>query len=330
MQSALPSRWMARSGLLLATTLAAGCASAPPSSPPVAPAQAVESVAPPPDYVPVVRYGRYTLVELAPTAAQQDLLQVVDVAVPHTLHASVGDAVRHVLQRSGYRLCDAHDADALLTLPLPAAHYRLGPVVLHDALLTLAGPAWNLQVDHGTRRVCFTRAPGAQVAVLEGPLADLAEQVELLQRQPAAVTQARYDTEHQSVTQRLADIELALGERLVAGDLRPLQDRLAHLEARQAQRPVSQAAPRPPAAETPRPKPAGPSFQLLGVELRADERFLSIRPYGASALSQVRLLRVGEEEDGWRLETIEDGSATFHRAGERLRIAVPAHQGGSR
>lgn len=175
-----------------------------------------------------------------------------------------------------------------------------------------------------------TRAPGAQVAVLEGRLADLAEQVELVRRQPAAVAQARYDTEHQAVTQRLADIELAQGERLVAGDLRPLQDRLAHLEARQAQRPISQAAPRPPAPETPRPKPAGPSFQVLGVELRADERFLSIRPRGANALSQVRLLRVGEEEDGWRLESIEDGSATFHRAGERLRIAVPAHQGGSR
>lgn len=159
MQSALPSRWMARSGLLLASTIAAGCASAPPSPPPVASSQAVESVTPPPAFVPVVRYGRYTLVELAPTEAQRDLLlQVVDVAIPDTLHASVGDALRHVLRRSGYRLCDGHDADALLTLPLPAAHYRLGPAVLRDALLTLAGPAWDLQVDHGTRRVCFTQA----------------------------------------------------------------------------------------------------------------------------------------------------------------------------
>jgi len=157
MQTALPSRWTAHSGLLLATTLAAGCASAPPS--PLASSQTVGSVALPPAYVPVVRYGRYTLVELAPTAAQQNLLlQVVDVAVPDTLNASVGDALRHVLQRSGYRLCDGHDADALLTWPLPAAHYRLGPVVLRDALLTLAGPAWDLQVDHGTRRVCFTQA----------------------------------------------------------------------------------------------------------------------------------------------------------------------------
>jgi len=158
MQTALPVHWTARSGLLLATTLAAGCANSPPS-PPIVSSQAVESVASAPAYVPVVRYGRYTLVELAPTEAQRDLmLQVVEVDIPDTMHASVGDALRHVLQRSGYRLCDAHDADALLTLPLPAAHYRLGPVMLRDALLTLAGPAWDLQVDHGTRRVCFTQA----------------------------------------------------------------------------------------------------------------------------------------------------------------------------
>lgn len=112
-----------------------------------------------PELIPVVRYGRYTLVELTPAAAQQDLLlQVIDVAIPDTLYASVGDAIRHVLLRSGYQLCEGHDVNALLTLPLPVAHYRLGPVVLLDALLTLAGPAWDLQVDDGRRQVCFTPA----------------------------------------------------------------------------------------------------------------------------------------------------------------------------
>jgi conjugative transfer region protein (TIGR03748 family) len=109
------------------------------------------------ELIPLARYGRYTLVELAPAAAQRDLLlQVIDVAIPDTLHASVGDAIRHVLLRSGYQLCEGHDANALLTLPLPVAHYRLGPVVLLDALLTLAGPAWDLQIDESRRQVCFT------------------------------------------------------------------------------------------------------------------------------------------------------------------------------
>ena len=143
--------------LLFATALAAGCVgNAPPSVPPDETFAAVQSA---PAHAPAVRYGRYTLVELAPTAAQRDLLsQVVEVSVPDTLHASVGDALRHLLLRSGYRLCDGADSETLLGLPLPAAHYRLGPMLLRDALLTLAGSPWRLQVDEPQRQVCFARA----------------------------------------------------------------------------------------------------------------------------------------------------------------------------
>ncbi|MFV3091282.1 PilL N-terminal domain-containing protein [Ectopseudomonas khazarica] len=157
-----------RSCLLLAA-LVAGCATPPAPSP--VPAE-VTVPAPGPEYVPVVRYGRYTLVELTPTAAQQDLLvQVVDVSIPSTLHASVGDALRHVLQRSGYQLCSRGDTDALGSLPLPAAHYHLGPLQLRDALLTLAGPARTLHVDHATRSVCFSQ-PHATPAESAPAIAD--------------------------------------------------------------------------------------------------------------------------------------------------------------
>ncbi|MFZ3118192.1 MAG: PilL N-terminal domain-containing protein [Variovorax sp.] len=142
---------------LLLAALVAGCATPPPLSPVPDPVPD-EVAAPAPEYVPVVRYGRYTLVELIPTAPQQDLLlQVVDVSIPGTLHANVRDALRHVLQRSGYQLCSGRDIDALGSLPLPAAHYHLGPLQLRDALLTLAGPARTLHVDHATRSVCFSR-----------------------------------------------------------------------------------------------------------------------------------------------------------------------------
>lgn len=109
-------------------------------------------------WIPIARYGRYTLVELAPQAAQQNLLlQVVDVSIPPTPPPSVVDGLRHVLQRSGYSLCDDDpDVAVLHELPLPAAHLQLGPVFLHDALLTLAGPAWELEVDDRARQVCFT------------------------------------------------------------------------------------------------------------------------------------------------------------------------------
>jgi len=136
---------------LLLAALAAGCAT--PPSPPPAPD---EVATPAPEYIPVARYGRYTLVELAPTATQQDLLlQMVDVSIPDTLNANVADALRHVLQRSGYQLCNGRETDTLGSLPLPAAHYHLGPLQLRDALQTLAGPARTLHVDHSARRVCF-------------------------------------------------------------------------------------------------------------------------------------------------------------------------------
>ncbi len=144
-------------GLLLAA-MASGCAMT--HAVPPAPASEATDIAPEAvaEFVPVTRYGRYALVELAPTAAQHDLLlQVVDVEIPGTLGATVGDALRHLVLRSGYRLCDEQSAD-LLALPLPVAHYRLGPVLLRDALSTLAGPAWDLQVDDGERKVCFIRS----------------------------------------------------------------------------------------------------------------------------------------------------------------------------
>ncbi|HCF1525311.1 PilL N-terminal domain-containing protein [Pseudomonas aeruginosa] len=136
---------------LLLAALAAGCATPPP--PPPVPH---EVVTPAPEYIPVVRYGRYTLVELTPAAAQQDLLlQVVDVSIPDTINVNVADALRHVLQRSGYQLCNGRETDMLGSLPLPAAHYHFGPLQLRDALLMLAGPAHTLQVDHAARLICF-------------------------------------------------------------------------------------------------------------------------------------------------------------------------------
>lgn len=109
-------------------------------------------------YIPVQRYGRYTLVELAPEAAQQNLLlQVIDIDLPSTWSVSVADAFRYALLRSGYQLCEPTPQNAsLFALPLPAAHLRLGPMVLRDVLQTLAGPAWSLQIDEQHRQVCFT------------------------------------------------------------------------------------------------------------------------------------------------------------------------------
>lgn len=106
---------------------------------------------------PELRQSRYTRVSTRPTAEQRDLLmQIVEVDIPSALSPSVRDALQHVLQRTGYSLCPvATPVQLLFTRPLPAAHYRLGPIPLQGALQVLAGPAWQLLVDQRNRAVCF-------------------------------------------------------------------------------------------------------------------------------------------------------------------------------
>ncbi len=104
-----------------------------------------------------LRYGRYTLVSTEPTTEQRDLLtQIIDVSIPSSLNPSVQEAMNYVLQRSGYSLCPASEpVKVLFTRPLPAAHYRLGPIPLRSALQVLAGPTWQLTTDEVGRSVCF-------------------------------------------------------------------------------------------------------------------------------------------------------------------------------
>ncbi len=104
-----------------------------------------------------LRYGRYTLVSTEPTTEQRDLLaQIIDVNLPSSLSPSVQEALQYVLQRSGYSLCPVTPSVRMLfTRPLPAAHYRLGPISLRNALQVLAGPAWQLTTDEVSRSVCF-------------------------------------------------------------------------------------------------------------------------------------------------------------------------------
>lgn len=161
MLAILPLRRLSSSSLLIVAALISGCATTTATTNVSIPEETVlvpETV--PPEHIPVVRYGRYTLVELAPLAAQSNLLlQIVDVTMPENARASVGDGLRHVLKRSGYQLCESeHGIIELYSLPLPLAHVHLGPMTLRDALLTLAGAAWELQIDDITRQICFVRS----------------------------------------------------------------------------------------------------------------------------------------------------------------------------
>lgn len=147
-------------GLMIALT---GCNTSPPApapaAPPVSPASLQKQKPTLPKWV---RQDRYTLVNTQPTLEQrQPLYQLINVQIAPALHANVGEALRHVLQRSGYSLCfDSAAVDRLFSRPLPAVHHQLGPISLLDALTIIGGPAWRINIDPIDRTVCYTlRSP---------------------------------------------------------------------------------------------------------------------------------------------------------------------------
>ena len=200
-------------------------------------------------------------------------------------------------------------------------------------LLRVAAATWLLLIsavvviDHV---ILSTRAdrtedavPATQLSELEAQLAELAREIEQQRQEPAALPLGRYESERVALDQRLAALEQALNDRPTV-DLESLQTRIDRLEVRLANvRSAPTAASRPPVRAPARPRPIEPSFRVIGVELRAGERFLSILPTDAAALAQARLLRAGETETGWRLEVIEDGGAVFRHGDEVRRLTVP-------
>jgi conjugative transfer region protein (TIGR03748 family) len=121
-----------------------------------------------------LQVGRYSLFAATPTQAQAELLATtMTVRFPNRIQG-VGEAVRYLLQRSGYRLANIEaigpDTAALFALPLPAVHRSLGPMMLRDALETLAGPAFHLVQDPVHRLVTFERCMGQQITARDiGP-----------------------------------------------------------------------------------------------------------------------------------------------------------------
>ena len=102
---------------------------------------------------------------------RQPLYQLVNVQIAPVLHATVGEALRHVLQRSGYALCaDSAAVDRLFRRPLPAVQHQLGPISLLDALTIIGGPAWRLDIDPVDRTVCYALrvpSPATPFSMLE-------------------------------------------------------------------------------------------------------------------------------------------------------------------
>ena len=215
----------------------------------------------------------------------------------------------------------------MTAIPGTPQHRRLQ--LLHVATTTwLLLVSATVVIDHvvlsNLAEATKDHTPAMRIAVLEGRMDDLAQQLEQHRQRPTALPQTRYESERRALDQRIAAIEAALGDRPTTDALESMQARLERIEARLATaRPTPSASVRPRAPAPVKPRPVEPEFQVIGVDLRAGEHFVAILPTSASALTQVRLLRPGEAEAGWRLYAIERSTAVFRHGDETHRLSIP-------
>lgn len=123
-----------------------------------------------------MQVGRYTTTVAAPAEAAARPLDVyVQLSYPRQTVQTVGDAVRHTLLRTGWRLVEpsalAPQAAHLLNLPLPESQRVVGPYRARTVLEVLTGPNWQWHEDPIQRLVWFT-VKAEQMAAVASPAAD--------------------------------------------------------------------------------------------------------------------------------------------------------------
>ncbi|HEY9017621.1 OmpA family protein [Thiomicrospira sp.] len=104
------------------------------------------------------KIGRYTTSDSGATFVQQNLLATeVKIDFPSQVE-TIKQAMDLLLARSGYRLSEI-DLDPhinyLFDQPLPDVHRHVGPMTLREALQTLAGQVWVLDINPLARTVSF-------------------------------------------------------------------------------------------------------------------------------------------------------------------------------
>lgn len=117
--------------------------------------------------------SRYTTTAADPPAELAEPLQVVvSLSYPRSTVATVGDAVRHTLVRTGYRLAEAEallpEVVAFLRLPLPESQRQIGPYRVLSVLDVLGGSAWVWHSDPRKRLVWLSAAESAATSASKG------------------------------------------------------------------------------------------------------------------------------------------------------------------
>ena len=73
-----------------------------------------------------------------------------------------------------------------------------------------------------------------------------------------------------------------------------------------------------------KPEPLPLPFRIVGVELRASQRSLSVAPsIGNFSPDQLQVLLPGDVVGSWRLQAVEGNSAVFQTGDQTRRVAIP-------
>jgi len=156
---------------------------------------------------------------------------------------------------------------------------------------------------------------------LEAQATGLAEIVEAIQQRPAVATAADLKDTRQILEARAAQVEKSLSAYAAADDLQALRAEVEQIKARQTAAP---AQPRTRNKPTAKPEPPPLPFRIVGAELRAGERSVSVAPSnGDFTPDQLQVLLPGDAVGPWRLQAVEGSTAVFQAGDQTRHVAIP-------
>ena len=163
---------------------------------------------------------------------------------------------------------------------------------------------------------------------LEARSAGLVESIEAIQQRPAVATAADLKDTRQVLEARAAQVEKTLSGYAAADDLQALRAEVEQIKARQTAAPVPRAAapaqPRASGKAAAKPEPPPLPFRVVGAELRAGQRSVSVAPSsGDFTPDQLQVLLPGDAVGPWRLQAVEGSTAVFQAGDQTRRVAIP-------
>lgn len=160
---------------------------------------------------------------------------------------------------------------------------------------------------------------------LEAQAVGLAEAIEAIQQRPAVATAADLKDTREFLEARAAQVETTLSGYAAAEDLQALRIEVEQIKTRQTvARAAAPAQPRTPRRPSAKPEPLPLPFRIVGVELRAGQRSLSVAPSsGDFTPDQLQVLLPGDAVGSWRLQAVEGNSAVFQAGDQTRRMVIP-------